>query len=123
MASAREFLVHVLPEVSNEQDILEERTDSLTAEIAEHDVESVHRTEITDVPDHAKGLGILAGWITVQVSWHNLSRLVRSIAGWASRNNCDIEIRYGEDVLHVTRATSAQQENLINAWLERQGSL
>jgi hypothetical protein len=119
MANAHPILVHVLPGAINERPVLERLTESLAAEIGEHDIEWVRPVEQTDVPADAKGLSILAGWLTVQVSFHNLARLVRSLAGWAARNNCDIEIRYGDDVIHVTRATGIQQENLINEWLDR----
>jgi hypothetical protein len=119
VTSTQAILVHVLPEASNERPVLKELTESLTAEIAEHDVESVRPVEAADVPVDAKGLSILAGWIAVQVSLGNLARLVQSLADWASRNNRDVEISYGKDVIRVTRATSAQQEKLINEWLER----
>ncbi len=31
----------------------------------------------------------------------------------------DVEIRYGKDVIIVTRVTSEQQEKLIDAWIDR----
>jgi hypothetical protein len=119
VADAQPILVHVLPAAISERPVLERLTESLAAEVGEHDIEWVRPVEPADVPADAKGLSILAGWIAVQVSFRNLARLVRSLAGWAARNNCDIEISYGEDVIHVTRATSVQQEKLINQWLDR----
>ena len=119
VTSTQPILVHVLPEAINERPVFEKLMESLTAEIAEHDVESVRPVEPTDVPADAKGLSVLAGWIAVQVSFRHLARLVQSLVGWAARNNHDIEIRYGEDVIHVTRATSTQQEKLISEWLDR----
>jgi hypothetical protein len=119
VANAQPLLVHVLPGAISEPPVLEKLTESLAAEIGEHDVEWVRPVESTDVPVDAKGLSILAGWIAVQISFRNTARLVRSLVGWAARNNCDIEIRYGEDVIHVTRASSIQQEKLIDEWLDR----
>ena len=113
------ILVHVLPDVGDERPALDELTQSLTAEIRQHDVESFGPLESADIPSDAKGLSIVAGWIAVQISFRNLARLVGSLADWAARNNRDVEISYGGDSIKVTKATSAQQERLINEWLER----
>lgn len=119
VAGAEPILVHVLPREISERHVLEKLTESLAAEIAEHDVEWVRPLEPTEVPAEAKGLSILAGWVAIQVSFRSMARLVQSLAGWAARNNRDIEIRYGDDVIHVTHATSAQQDRLIGEWLDR----
>lgn len=119
MANAQPILVHVLPGAIDDPPALEKVTESLATEIGEHDVDWVRPLERADVPADAKGLSIIAGWLAVQIPFRNLARLLQSLTGWAARNNCDIEIRYGEDVLHVTRATSLQQDRLINEWLDR----
>ena len=119
MGNTRPVLFHVLPEADNETAALEKLAESLTAEIAEQDVDSFGAVEPDEIPGDAKGIGILVGWIAVHVSSRNLGRLVRSVADWAARNRRDVEIRYGDDVIIVTRVTGAQQEKLINEWLDR----
>lgn len=113
------ILVHVVPDVGDERLALDELAQSLTAEIREHDVASVGPVESADIPSDAKGISIVAGWIAAQISFRNLAGFVRSLADWAVRNNRDVEISYGGESIKVTKATSAQQERLINEWLER----
>jgi hypothetical protein len=117
--SGRPFLLQVLPEAGSGPQALEKLRESLTRQLAEVDVESLDTVEQDEVPGDAKGLSVLAGWIAVQVSLRNLGRLVQSVADWASRNNHAVEIRYGKDTIIVSGVTSAQQEKLVDEWLDR----
>lgn len=70
--------------------------------------------------EHAKGLGILAGWLVVQFgSISGLRAVVDVVRGWAARTHRVVEVSYGGDVLKVTGVTSEQQERIIDAWLAR----
>lgn len=119
MTSTQPVLLHVLPVAGGEPSDLDTLVRSLTAAVAERDVGSISAVEPDEVPGEAKGLGALLGWIAVHISLRNLADLVQAAADWSSRNRRSVEIRYGDDALVLSNVTSAQQEMLIDEWIER----
>jgi hypothetical protein len=74
------------------------------------------------VPEGAKGLGDVAGWLVAQFgTLDGLRALVATVRGFASRTGRTVEVSIGGDPIKVTGATSLQQQQLIDAWLARHG--
>lgn len=128
MARTGGLVVQVLPAPGSDVQELEELADALRAELLELDIDDVEPLAEQDVPERAKGLGSLAGWLAVQLGTEGkLKRVVEALRAWAARNQREVEITIGAKTLKVKGATAEQQESLIQAWLdevrvEREGS-
>jgi hypothetical protein len=99
---------------------VEESTLSLRGQLLALDVDAVEPLEEAELPERAKGLRTMAGWLVVHFgSAELLQRVVACVADWANRNRRSVEVSFGSDVLKLTGATPAQQEKIIEAWLAR----
>lgn len=62
------------------------------------------------------------GWLVTQFGTLDGLRAVMAIVGnWASRTGRSVEVSLDGDTLRVGYATTAQQRELIDAWLSRHG--
>jgi hypothetical protein len=77
----------------------------------------VRHPDSADLPLGAKGAGELAGWLSVHLGAETSRRVLAKAADWASRNDRVVEVRFGDDVLKLSRASRDQQEKIIDAWL------
>ena len=101
---------------------LAELTGALRGDLLALDVAAVDPVEERDLPERAKGLGSVAGWLAVRLGSEKLRGVVTAVSDWATRSNRTVEVSFGSDVLKVTGVTSAQQEKIIEAWLARHGT-
>ena len=91
----------------------------LRDELLDLDVESVDLQTESAAPESAKGLAAIAGWLVVHLGSEGLGAVLAKVADWAFRNDRVVEVTSGGDVLKLGRATRAQQEKIIDAWLAR----
>jgi len=119
MERADTLTLQVEPTSEGDDEELARLTQRLRSQLLELDVDSVEPVTNTVDSDRAKGLEALAGWLVVRFGTEGLRTVVGAVVGWATRTSHSVEISYGGDVLKVNRATSAQQERLINDFLAR----
>jgi hypothetical protein len=120
VASLDGLTLQVKPVPGGDLDELMEVTGRLREELLDLDVDAVDPVSEETAPEHAKGLGSLAGWLVVQLGTvGGLRAVVDVVRGWAARTNRVVEVSWGGEVLKVTGVTSAQQEKIIDAWLAR----
>jgi hypothetical protein len=98
---------------------LAELSGRLRAELLDFDVQAVERVPQSDVPEGAKGLPAVAGWLAVHLGGASLRDVLAAIADWVIRNNRSVEISSGGDVLKLSRATPEEQRKIIDAWLDK----
>lgn len=123
MGDARRLAVQILATRDDQPDDVDRLTQTLRDELLELDVDAVDPLDEPDPPAGAKGLGVLAGWLAVQCGSPEVLQAVTSALGaWAGRARRTVKVSFGPDVLEVTGVTSAQQEKIIEAWLERQSA-
>jgi hypothetical protein len=79
----------------------------------------VERTAVGDAPPGTKGDAI--GWAQLAVSFSGgLPALVAAIRTFTSRDGTrKVTITLSNDTLELTGPTSTQQQQLVDAWLER----
>jgi hypothetical protein len=125
MATGEALAVRV--EIASETDVdaarLEELTASLRRELIELDVQAVDRIEDDSAPPGAKVGEVLAlGALVVKVakSAASVAAVVRALQDWAARGGRSVKLDVGGDTIELTGASRAQQDRLIEAWIERQ---
>jgi hypothetical protein len=96
-------------------------TRQLRAELLELDVTSIEEPTVGPPPDGAKGGGAaLVGQLLISLGPTSVGALIRTIGRWLSQSGArKVTVRIGQDELIVERASSAQQEQLIAAFLAR----
>jgi hypothetical protein len=82
----------------------------------------VFPAEGADLPVGAKGAQELAEWLAIHLGTESARRVVFRVADWASRNGRVVEVKIGDDVLKLGRATRDQQGKIIDAWLSAHSS-
>ncbi len=120
-----EVVIGVQLDPASEED--EQRLDELTArlrrELLELDVESVDRPAGEDAPPGSRGLDLAAaGLVVVRLakSAAGLKAVIRHLQDWLTRNDeRTVKLEVDGDTLEMTGITSAQQDLLITAWVER----
>ena len=120
MADADGLILQVLPVADSDAEELADLAAGLQAELLGVDAASVAPLPAEAVPEGAKGLGDVAGWLVAQFgTLDGLRAVVAAVRGWASRTGRTVEVSIGGDALKVTGATSQQQEKIIDDWLAR----
>lgn len=115
-----ELILRMLPETDSDAEELADLTARLHVALLDLDAASVTPLPAEAVPEGAKGLGELAGWLAARFgTMDGLRAVVAAVRGWTSRTGRTVEVSIGGDVLKVTAATSQQQEKIIDAWLAR----
>jgi hypothetical protein len=110
----------VLPVADSDADELADLAGDLHAELLGVDAASVAPLPAEAVPEGAKGLGDLVGWLLVQFGTPDgLRAVVAAVCGWTSRTGRTVKVSMGGDALEVTGVTSKQQGEIIDAWLAR----
>ena len=122
MADAGGLVMQVIPMADSDAEELADLAGQLHAELLGVDDASVGSLPAGAVPEGAKGLGNVAGWLVAQFgTMDGLRALVTAVRGFALRTGRTVEVSIGGDSLTVTGATSQQQEKIIDAWLARYG--
>jgi hypothetical protein len=117
-----QLVLHVVPVQDSDAGELADLADQLYAELVRLDVAAVGPLAAEEVPEGAKGIGQLAGWLVAQFgTLEGLRAVVTAARNWAVRTQRTVEISVGGDVLKVSAATAQQQEEIIDAWLAQHG--
>lgn len=116
------LVLRVVPEADEDAAELDGWARQLRTELLELDVDGVEPLAATDhLPPLAKGMGSTVGALLVRFGITQGARaVVNAVKRWAARSEKSVEITFGEDSLKVTGISSERQEQLIEAWLERQ---
>jgi len=103
-----------------------ELTRRLRAHLLTLDVDSAERAPGEAAPEKgepgaiAKGAAEVGNWLLVRLGTATgLRTVLTTLSGWVTRSGHRVEVRYGDDTLIVDRATSAQQERLIDDFVAR----
>ena len=122
MAEAGGLVMQVVPMADSDAEELADLTGQLHAELLGVDDASVGPRPAEAVPEGAKGLGDVTGWLVAQFgTLDGLRALLAAVRGFASRTGRTVEVSIGGDPIKVSGATSQQQQQLIDAWLARHG--
>jgi len=119
MQRADAVVVRVQPTSDIDDEELAELTQRLRAKLLDLDVDSVEPVADTSAPAGAKGVEVIIGWLAVRLGKEGLRTVIAAVVDWATHTGNGIEITYGGDTLKVSRATSAQQERIINDFIDR----
>lgn len=123
MGDAERLVMQVVPMADSDAEELADLAGQLHAELLGVDDALVGPLPAGAVPEGAKGLGDVAGWLVAQFgNLDGLRALVAAVRGFASRTGRTVEVSIGGDSLKVIGATSQEQEKIIDAWLARHGS-
>lgn len=123
MADSGALVLQVYPAAGDEAEDLAELAGRLSAELLDLDVQDVDRLPSEAIPEGAKGVAAVAGWLAVKLGPETLRAVLAKVADWAIRNDRTVEVSYGDDSLKLDRATRQQQEKIVNAWLARHPSV
>jgi hypothetical protein len=123
VGDAERLVMQVVPMADSDAEELADLAGQLHAELLGVDDALVGPLPAGAVPEGAKGLGDVAGWLVAQFgNLDGLRALVAAVRGFASRTGRTVEVSIGGDSLKVIGATSQEQEKIIDAWLARHGS-
>jgi hypothetical protein len=123
VADADRLVMQLVPMADSDAEELADLAGQLHAELLDVDDALVGPLPAGAVPEGAKGLGDVAGWLVAQFGTPDgLRALVAAVRGFASRTGRTVEVSIGGDSLKVIGATSQEQEKIIDAWLARHGS-
>lgn len=117
MTNEGDLVVCVCTAPGDDAEELAEVTRRLRAELLDLDVQAVNPVTDADVPEGAKGLPAVAGWLAVHLGSEGLRTVLAKVADWASRNDRTVEVTLAGGTLKLGRATRDQQEKIIDAWL------
>jgi hypothetical protein len=115
-----ELILQVIPAADSDAEELADLAARLQAELVDVDAVSVIPLPAEAVPEGAKGLGDVAGWLAAQFgTLDGLRAVVASVRGWTARTGRTVEVSIGGDVLKVTGVSPHQQDKIIDDWLAR----
>lgn len=123
MEARAELRVELQADLDIDAEELAELTARLRDELLELDVSAVEPASGGEIPGDAKGVGLLAlGGLVVRFASDSgvLQSLVGGIRSWLGRQReRTIKLTLDGDSIELTRATSAEQERLIDVWVSR----
>jgi len=118
MENADDLILQIEPASDGDDEELAKLTQRLRRQLLETDVDSVEPLTDTEGSDRAKGLEAVAGWLAVRFGKEGLRAVMGAVVSWATRTGHSVEVHYGGDVLKVSGVTSAQQERLVNDFID-----
>jgi hypothetical protein len=122
VTDASGLVIQVVPLADSDAEELADLAGQLRAELLDVDGASVGLLPAREVPQGAKGLGDVAGWLVAQFgTLDGLRALIAAVHGFAARTGRTVEATIDGDPIKVTGATSQQQQQIIDAWLARHG--
>lgn len=114
-----DLTVRVQPLADSDDEEVADVTRRLRAQLLDLDVESVEPVGDPSAAAGAKGLETLLGWLAVGLGKEALPTVIRAVATWATRSGHNVEVTINGDTLKVRGVTSAQQERIIDEFLDR----
>lgn len=115
-----------LVEPDGDPEVLEVLMRDLRQELLQLDVESVSTVPVASAPPGSKGLDMAAAaalLVQVQGSVTALSTVVSAVRAWLRRgkeSGASVKLTIGDRTLELTRATTEQQERLVQEFLRSQ---
>jgi hypothetical protein len=104
-----------------------ELTQKLREELLSLDVETVDLVGAGKMPLGAKGIDpVLWGQLLLSLAASGgvLTTLINILPDWLNRHNQrSVTLKIGDDTLEVTGISSEEQQELIDAWLNRHGGI
>ena|SRR5690348_3104955 len=93
----------------------------LRREVLDHPgVADVRAVSPVPAPTGSKAVDGMVAALSVTVLHPSvLAAVVETVRGWAGRGNRTVRVEIDGDVLNLTGVTSAQQQQIIDAWLSR----
>jgi hypothetical protein len=119
MADNEQLILMIHPSSGDVAGDLDELTALLRSELLDMDVQSVEQLSDEEIPEGAKGVGDIAGWLVVNLSPDAILTVVTKVADWVTRNRREVEVSYGGDTLKLGKATREQQQRIVDAWLAK----
>ena len=119
MTDSTSLVLQVYPAPDDDAGELAEMAMLLRAELFELDVQGIEQLSGEAIPEGAKGVAAVAGWLAVTLGPEALRRILGRVADWVTRNDRVVEVSYGRDSLKLSKATPEQQQKIIDAWLTR----
>jgi hypothetical protein len=102
---------------SGDDDELLNLTHDLRLELLELDIEAVRPRPAPPAPE-APGPGRPSGNLVVSLDpGPSLNSVVTAVRAWAGRNQCDVEVSLGGDILQLSGASGTQRDQHVEAWL------
>jgi hypothetical protein len=119
MAGNEQLILVMHPSSGDDAGDLDELTALLRSELLDMDVQSVEQLSDEEIPEGAKGVADIAGWLVVNLGPDAILAVVTKVADWVTRNRREVEVSYGGDTLKLGKATREQQQRIVDAWLAR----
>ena len=98
----------------------------LRTELLDFDVDAVRQPGRGEVPEDAKGSGLLAAGelaVGLVASPEVLASMIGAVRSWLGRNRVrSVKLTLDGDALEVSRVSSAEQDRLIDLWVSRHGT-
>lgn len=119
MTDSGNLVLQVHPAPEDDAGELAELAGLLRAELLDLDVQGIEQLDKEAVPDGAKGIAAVAGWLGVNLGPAAIRAVLAKVADWATRNDRVVEVGYAGDTLKLSKATREQQQKIIDDWLGR----
>jgi hypothetical protein len=109
-------------------DASDEEVDRLTGrlreELLELDVDDVRRAAAGEAPEGARGIDPeVLGHLLVTLAPATLRAVVGTVRAWLARSAArSVRLELDGDVIEVTGVSSADQQRLVDLWIERHSS-
>lgn len=122
---SHELTVELEAAADSDAEELAQLTHRLHEELLGLDVEPVYSVSGEEAPDSSKGIDLLAaGAFVVQFVLHPdvLQSIIDSVRSWLGRQHArSIKLTLDGDSLELTRASTAEQDRLVELWVMRHG--
>jgi hypothetical protein len=118
----RDLRVELSPDRDIDAEEITQLTSRLRHELLDLDVIAVNPTRVGGIPENAKGVDLLAfGGLLVQFADSNiLQSVVDTVRSWLGRqHHRSITLTLDGDSLELTGVSSAEQQQLIDLWVNR----
>ena len=120
-----ELAVEVEAAADTDAEELVQLTNRLREELLGLDVEAVYSASGGEAPDSSKGIDLLAaGALVVQFVLHPdvLQSIIDGVRSWLGRQHArSIKLTLDGDSLELTKASTAEQDRLVELWVMRHG--
>ena len=120
-----ELTVEVEAAADTDAEELAQLTNRLREELLGLDVEAVYSVSGGEVPDSSKGIDLLAaGALVVRFVLRQeiLQSIIDGVRSWLGRQHArSIKLTLDGDSLELTRASTAEQNRLVELWVMRHG--
>jgi hypothetical protein len=112
-------ILQVQPSPDDTNEEVAKATQRLRAVLLELDLASVDPLADPSIPDGAKGLETVIGWLAVRFGKEGVRAVVGAVVSWATRTGHNVEVTMDGDTLKVSGVTSEQQDRIVNDFLAR----